>query len=155
MSVKVITDALYLKNGSKKEHDFKMGLKPIQKWQTLKTKGNSIILGGCFKHFLKMPSIIYGSMMLILLWPLHTLWEGFTENFRKGIPTPLTEISVTRVIEPFPCTSVVNSLKLNSEKFFGTPYDSCPYHTMIHSNFLKNTMSVFNQPNRKHENNQS
>ena len=28
----------------------KMGLKPFQKWQTLKTQGNSIIFGGCWAY---------------------------------------------------------------------------------------------------------
>ena len=27
-----------------------MGLKPFQKWYTLKTKGNSIIFGGCWAY---------------------------------------------------------------------------------------------------------
>ena len=33
-----------------KKRNSKMGLKPIKKWQMIKTKGNSIILGGCWTY---------------------------------------------------------------------------------------------------------
>ena len=58
-----------------KKRNSKMGLEPIKKWQMIKTKGNSIILGGCWTYKSCLRILVFSTKVPFFLPEYGHFWQ--------------------------------------------------------------------------------